>query len=162
MFLEQKGTSLKFYINYQINEREDQWTRQISHQSDSKHTHTHTHVQAWRILTALGKTFCITLLSSRLEGGKMMMTKWVIVEPEDVLFLDFNLNWDDEVNMLTIALKGQKTNPNRRHGKTDKTSGKYPIKECCWAQTWLPCGTSKAHGITYMWSHCSSSCPLVI
>ena len=69
----------------------------------------------------------------------------------------FQFEWDDEVNMLIIAHKGQKTNPNRRYGETDKTSGKYPEEECCWAQTRLPCGNSKAQ-----WSHCLSSCPLVI
>lgn len=50
----------------------------------------------------------------------------------------FQFEWDDEVHMLIIAHKGQKTNPNRRHGETDKTSGKCPVEECCWAQTRLP------------------------
>lgn len=60
----------------------------------------------------------------------------------------FQLEWGDGVNMLIIAHKGQKTNLNRRHGETDKTSGEYPIKGCCWAQTWLPGGNSKAQGVT--------------
>ena len=95
------------------------------------HTHTHAHVQAWRILTALGKTFCLTLSSSRLEGGKMVMTKWIIVEPED------------EVNMLIIALKGQKTSPNRRHGRLTRPQESTPWRSAAEQRPGCPVGPAK-------------------